>query len=140
MTFDNGSVFTSTEFKQLTSHNAIQHVTTAPYHPNSNGLAQRAMQTFKAAMKKTTAGSMETRVTRCLFQYQLTPHASTGQLPAELLRVLLGHRPRSLLDNLKPDISAHVRRQQEHQKLRHDASVSDHQFNVSDQVFVCQLL
>lgn len=132
---DNGSVFTSSEFKEFTSRNAIRHVTTAPYHPSSNGLAERAVQTFKAAMKKITAGSVETRVARFLFQYRLTPHASTGRPPAELL---LGRRPRSLLDNLKPDISAHVRRQQERQKLNHDTHVSDRQFNVSDQVFVRQ--
>ena len=132
---DNGSVFTSSEFKEFTSRNAIRHVTTAPYHPSSNGLAERAVQTFKASMKKITAGSVETRVARFLFQYRLTPHASTGRPPAELL---LGRRPRSLLDNLKPDVSAHVRRQQEHQKLHHDTHTSDRQFDVGDQVFVRQ--
>ena len=37
---DNGSVFTSAEFQEFTSRNAIRHVTTAPYHPSSNGLAE----------------------------------------------------------------------------------------------------
>ena len=127
--------FERSEFKEFIGRNAIRHVTLAPYHPSSNGLGKRAVQTLKASMKKITAGSVETKVARLLFQYQLTPHASTGQPPAELL---LGCFPRSLLDNLKPYISAHVRRQQQHQKHRHDARANDRQFDVGDQVFVRQ--
>ena len=37
---DNGSVFTSTQFKQFLKQNGIRHVTSAPYHPASNGLAE----------------------------------------------------------------------------------------------------
>ena len=48
---DNGSCFTSAEFQQFT-RNGIRHVKVAPYHPASNGLAERAVQTFKEGMKK----------------------------------------------------------------------------------------
>ena len=40
---DNGSVFTSSDFKDFTKRTGIRHVTSAPYHPASNGLAVRAV-------------------------------------------------------------------------------------------------
>ena len=57
----------------FTKQNGIRHVTSAPYHPASNGLAERAVQTFKKFMKKSTNGSMESRVSRFLLQYRITP-------------------------------------------------------------------
>ena len=113
MVTDNGSVFTSTEFKEFCSGNGIHHITSSPYHPASNGLAERAVQTFKTVMKKSTSGSLESRVSRFLFNYRLTPHSTTGTSPAEML---LGRRPRSLLDLLHPDKTATVRKHQLRQK------------------------
>ena len=48
---DNVAVFTSTEMKEIFSHNGIKHITSAPYHPASNSLAERAVQTFKSALE-----------------------------------------------------------------------------------------
>lgn len=48
----NGPTFTSKEFEQSTARNGIRHIKNAPYHPSSNGCAERAVQTFKTAMKK----------------------------------------------------------------------------------------
>jgi len=33
------------------SHNGSMHVSTAPYHPSSNDLAENAVQTFKKGLK-----------------------------------------------------------------------------------------
>ena len=46
---DNGMYFTSAEFESFLRGNGIQHLTTAPYHPASNGLAERAVQIIKKA-------------------------------------------------------------------------------------------
>ena len=82
---DNGSAFTSEEFQEFVKQNGIRHLRSAPYHPASNGLAERAVQTFKNAMKKATTSDLETHLTRFLFQCRITPHTTTGVSPAELL-------------------------------------------------------
>ena len=106
---DNGSAFTSKEFEEFLQKNGIRHVTSAPYHPATNGSVERAVQTFKTAMKKATSDTpIETRVARFLFHYRLTPQSTTGISPAELL---LGQRPRTHLDQLRPDLAHTVRKQ-----------------------------
>lgn len=49
---DNGTQFTSEEFKNFMQLNGILHSTSAPGHPATNGLAQRYVQTFKSGIKK----------------------------------------------------------------------------------------
>jgi len=114
---DNGSVFTSDEFTRFVKQNGIRHVRSAPYHPASNGLVERAVQTFKEFMKKMSCGSIEANVSRFLLQYCITPHSTTGVSPAE---ILMGRRPRSCLDLALPDLSGRVQKKQQTQKLNHD--------------------
>ena len=44
---DNGATFTSAEFRSYLDINGVTLIHTAPYHPASNGLAERAVQIFK---------------------------------------------------------------------------------------------
>ena len=47
---DNGPCFTSSLFQQYLQKNGIQQITTAVYKPATNDLAERMVQTFKAAL------------------------------------------------------------------------------------------
>lgn len=129
---DNGSAFTSAEFQLFVQRNGFHHIKSAPYHPATNGLAERAVQTVKSGLKK-TSGDMDTRLSRLLFQYRLTPHSTTGQSPAELL---LKRKPRSHLDFLFPSLETRVRKHQEEQKERHDLNARHRSFQVGDKVYV----
>ena len=92
---DNGSNFVSREFEDFLKQNRIRRIGTAPYHPASNGMAERAVQTFKEGMKTMNGGSMDMWVSRFLACYRITPQTSTGVSLAELL---IGRKPRSRLD------------------------------------------
>ena len=39
----------------------------SPYHPASNGLAERSVQMFKEHMMKISDGTLDTRISRFLF-------------------------------------------------------------------------
>ena len=102
---DNGTSFTSAEFQQFCRTNGIKHVTTSAYHPSSNGLAERAVQTMKNGLKKCNQGNLEERLCRVLMRYRLIPQSTTGHAPAEML---LRRRPRSRLDFIFPSVAEDV--------------------------------
>jgi len=129
---DNGPNFTSLEFKEFLCRNGIAHVTSSPYHPASNGLAERAVKTFKQGMRKIKEGTLSERIARFLFNYRITPQSTTDLSPAELLQ---GRKLRSRLDLLKPDITARVQQKQLKQKESHDRHARDRCLDVGDSVF-----
>ena len=43
---------------EFTSRNGVKHFCIDPYHPFSNGQAERAVQTFKLELKKQSAGNL----------------------------------------------------------------------------------
>lgn len=130
---DNGTAFTSEEFKQFVTKNGIRHRTSAPYHPATNGLAERAVQVVKAGLRKNSEGDIDLRLARILFKYRNTPHSTTGVTPAELL---LGRKPRTHLDLLHPDMASHVAKKQNEQKKAHDKRQPERSFKVNDLVIV----
>ena len=48
---DNGPQFISEEFAAFMRQNHIKHIHSAPYHPASNGLAERFVQSLKTGLK-----------------------------------------------------------------------------------------
>lgn len=82
---DNGPAFVGDDFKQFIQKNGIKHVYSAPYHPASNGQAERMVRTFKEAMKTLKAGDIQTKLDRLLYKYRTMPHSTTGRTPAQLM-------------------------------------------------------
>ena len=127
---DNGSAFTSQEFQTFCRVNGIHHITSSPYHPSTNGLAERAVQSFKQGLKRMEGGSLQSKLTRFLFRYRITPHTTTGLSPAEML---MGRRPRSQLDLVHPDTAQRM-------ELKQVSDRGDNKrvrsFKVMDRVFV----
>ena len=56
---DNGTNFTSKEFRDFVHEHRIQHILTPPHHHQSNGRAERLIQTMKAFIRK-NEGEKET--------------------------------------------------------------------------------
>ena len=106
------------------------------YHPASNSLAERAVQTLKAGSKKLTSGCLETKLSRFLSQYKITPHTTTGQTPAQLL---MGRCLHSHLDQLLSDLTSHVENKQMQQKGRYDQHTRTRHFLPDESLFYTTL-
>ena len=130
---DNAANLTSSEMENFLEKNGIAHVTSAPYHPSSNGLAENAVKTVKSGLKKVKGGSLKQRLSRVLFNYRITPQYGTGQSPAELL---MKRKLRTRLDLLHPNWAGKVAQKQAKMKSDHDKISKDRQFHVGDFVSV----
>ena len=107
-------------------------ITSTPYHPASNGLVERAVQIVKKGLKKVTKGSISDRLANVLLSYRITPQGITGRAPSEML---LGRRPRTRLDLVKPHTAKRVEKKQRQQKSKHDATASVRTFQMGDHVW-----
>lgn len=97
---DNGPQFVSAEMEAFLRTNGIQHIRSAPYHPATNGLAERFVQTLKHSLLASGfQGSLHQRVHSFLQTYRNTPHSTTKASPAELL---LKRTLRTKMDLIRP--------------------------------------
>ncbi|KRX14049.1 Uncharacterized protein T07_4119 [Trichinella nelsoni] len=71
----------------------VHHV--HPFHPSSNGQAERMVRTTKVFLKKMTQRDWECNIANFLFCQHVTPCTTTGKSPAELL---MNRRLRTVLD------------------------------------------
>lgn len=101
---DNGTSFVSSETKKFLDANNIRHVTTAPYHPATNGLAERMVQTIKDKLQKMDDLDWNVRIPNLLLGLRVTPCTTTNKTPAELL---MNRHLRTLLDTIHPDNLQH---------------------------------
>ena len=71
---DNGSQFTSVEFKEFCEIFQIKHITTPQYHPRSNGQAEHFVDTLKRALKKASGTPTDKTLQQFLQVYRITPN------------------------------------------------------------------
>nr|VZI45520.1 unnamed protein product [Spirometra erinaceieuropaei] len=99
---DNGSQFTSSSFEDFCRQHNIQHLRSPPYHPQSNGQAERFVDTFKRVLLKARGeGTTDEIVQAFLFSYRTTPNPASpaGVSPAE---ALMGRELRTTFHALVP--------------------------------------
>ncbi|XP_064488330.1 uncharacterized protein K02A2.6-like [Ornithodoros turicata] len=133
---DNGPPFTSQVFEDFLKQRGIHHVLTPPYHPQSNGLAENFVRTFKTALRRFEEGGDKDKLRDFLFKYRVTPHVTTGRPPCELLN---NRHYRSLLDLVRPSevtCSGRDSLARERQKRNYDRRTQDRQFSVDQGVWM----
>jgi transposase InsO family protein len=105
---DNGTQFISEEFETFLKKNGMKHRCSAPYHPATNGQAERFVQVLKNHLNK--VGTNRDALNRLLFAYRNTPHATTGVAPSQLM---FKRKLRTRLELLKPSLEKTVAEKQE---------------------------
>ena len=89
---DNGPKFSSLEFRQFAKSYQFQHVTSSPRFPQSNGLAERTVQTAKKLLKKGYEDKKDPYL--AILELRNTPIPGVGLSPTQLL---MGRRTKSII-------------------------------------------
>lgn len=103
---DNGPPYNSKEFSDFLKSRDIQYINSPPYHPQSNGLAERNVRTAKAFLKKALVDAesknkhfkVEEVINEFLNFFRNTPGSADGLSPTEKMFAYL---PRIGLRKLK---------------------------------------
>uniref|UniRef100_A0A182PW13 RNA-directed DNA polymerase n=1 Tax=Anopheles epiroticus TaxID=199890 RepID=A0A182PW13_9DIPT len=98
---DRGTQFTSELFQTFLKKNGIIHRMGAPYHPATNGQAERFVQVFKEKLKalKCQRSDVNINLQNILWAYRRTIHPSIGKSPA---MAVFGRQLKSRLDLMIP--------------------------------------
>ena len=135
---DNGPQFTADDFDVFTRRNGIKHTKSAPYHPASNGLAERFIQSLKQSLKASLhdGRSLVQRVSSYLLSYRTTSHATTGVPPCQLL---MQRDLRTRFSLLQPDREKTVQDRQALQKSGHDRRARARSWTSGERVMALNL-
>ena len=108
---DKGAQFVSEELQAFVRSNGIRNISSAPYHPATSSLAEKAVQTFKQTLCSMYKSSklLKEKLAKFLIAYRNTPHSTTGVSPAQ---GLLGKPLRTRLDLVKPNLNRKMVNQQ----------------------------
>lgn len=147
---DNGPPFQCGAFVKFCNLNGIEVLKSPPYHPQSNGLAERGVRTVKSVFKKYCIGaeqslSMEQKVKKFLLYYRNTPTAVNGRTPSS---TLFAFKPRIVLDMIKKsnslekyNVKSQIKSNNINEKRNNNYHIADknekvqEQFKVGDKIY-----
>lgn len=92
---DNGPQFASGEFNNFAKKYSFSHITSSPHFPQSNGQAERTVQTIKKILTEAEDPSM------AMLVYRSTPYSWCSRSPVELL---MGRHIRSNIPQVKAQL------------------------------------
>ncbi|XP_011684290.1 PREDICTED: uncharacterized protein K02A2.6-like [Wasmannia auropunctata] len=130
---DNGPQFVSQEFKNFCAANGIEHITSAPYHPQSNGKAEKFVDLLKTGLAK-AGGNAEEKLREFLLTYRFTSSYNLGnKSPSELMN---GRIMKTRIDLMKPprEVSA-LRNTSMEQQFNKAHGARRKQFDIGSKVF-----
>ena len=119
---DNGSQFTSKQFKSFCKSWGIRHRKSAPRYPRANGMIERFHRTFKRRWFRTDAIDEKTRLRRVLYTLRTSYHRMIGTTP---LHALTGRHPITPIPSLRAGqiVNAEHQSKVKHaMKIAHDSS------------------
>ena len=119
--------FSSQQFKEFAKGWDFEHITSSPKYPQSNGMAERCIQTIKRAMKKAILGNGD--IDMSLLCLQSTPMDHVIPSSGELLfnQKLVSNLPTKCTNKnaRKEEIQEHLLHRQLLQKKQHNQHAKD---------------
>ena len=100
---DNGPCYSFREFHNFLSFYQVDHITSSPHYPQSNGFAEALVGITKKLMEKSVKEGKPWN--HGLLQYRTTPISSTLPSPLEMLT---GRRPHSTLPQLPSSVGKNM--------------------------------
>lgn len=123
---DNGTHFTSAMMNSLLKELGVTHLYSTPYHPQTNGQIERYNSTMDAKIA-TLANARKTdwddKLPFVTFNYNTTIHATTKQIPFEML---FGRQPILPFDHQDTMVTLEQDTEHAHKLKEHLASLTDH--------------
>ena len=109
---DNGPCYSSREFHNFLNFYQVDHITSSPHHPQSNGFAEALVGITKKLMEKSLKEGKPWNFG--LLQYRTTPISSTLLSPLEMLT---GRKPHSNLPQIPSSIGHNMDTSRIHKEL-----------------------
>ena len=99
---DNGSCYTSETFASLMKDYSVNHITSSPHYPQSNGLAEKFAQIVKSLFHKAKEECKD--LFKCLMIYHNTPLSSSLKSPNQILQSRSTRSEHSMLNAVRKQI------------------------------------